>query len=106
MLFRSPSGMFIHLESGACGSGLTNKTLIQAISETFKRQFASNYHYTMVLDCQACGRRFDKVSSWLQHIESPTCSNHVRKNMLEAGNTMDQITCRLRSCKPTPLYVL
>lgn len=72
--FRTPSAMFIHLEAGTqCDAEIDRYDILDNILKCrgpWKNYGYDAFHYPFRCSCTAT---FPYVSSFLQHIESPSC---------------------------------
>ncbi|KAF2706046.1 hypothetical protein K504DRAFT_484348 [Pleomassaria siparia CBS 279.74] len=89
-LFKTYGGMIIHLESGACESGIDKQDLYNTAANSYSWPHfideeyhdhllgytnLENYFFNEVypFKCPTCDDSFSKLSSLFQHVESPRC---------------------------------
>ncbi|BCR98405.1 putative C2H2 finger domain protein [Aspergillus luchuensis] len=74
--FRSFSGMLIHLESGACQSGVSEETIDDLATECYQsRKYIVGTDGDWQYECPDCERQFWQLSALYQHVEDvPACS--------------------------------
>ncbi|KAL7651653.1 hypothetical protein ACMYSQ_008991 [Aspergillus niger] len=77
--FKSFSGMLIHLESGACPSGVTEDTVDDLAKECYQsRRYTVETDGGWRYECPECEKEFTKLSALYQHVEDvPACSHLV-----------------------------
>ncbi|RDH32361.1 hypothetical protein BDQ94DRAFT_159994 [Aspergillus welwitschiae] len=75
--FKSFSGMLIHLESGACSSGVTEDTVDDLAKECYQsRRYTVETDGGWRYECPECEKEFTKLSALYQHVEDvPSCSH-------------------------------
>lgn len=97
--FTTYPGMIIHLESGACKSGINIFDLNNSAAQCFqwkayldkefrkglldRRDLRSDYDDTVYpFHCPACGTVFTKLSGLFQHVYSPACNQGLNEGKM------------------------
>lgn len=74
-MFKSPSGILIHLESTACSSNVTQVDIDEWAVECYKSNlYVNGWDDELRYRCPSCDDKFAKVSGLLQHVETRACS--------------------------------
>ncbi|KAJ9632914.1 hypothetical protein H2204_007482 [Knufia peltigerae] len=74
-MFKSPSGILIHLESRTCRSRVTPAHIEQWAFDSWNSGSYTNHRSSHnKYRCPECDMNFPKVSALLQHVESPACN--------------------------------
>lgn len=74
-MFKSPSGILIHLESRTCPSRVTSAQIEEWAFEHYESDSYTNNRFGYnKYRCPECDMNFPKVSALLQHVESAACS--------------------------------
>lgn len=77
-MFREYGAMFIHLESGACASGVDRKDINQWMRTGYNcGRYVRDGGLPVVYICPECDRHFTSTSGLLQHVESNSCNEDV-----------------------------
>jgi hypothetical protein len=100
--------MIIHLESGACPSGIDAYDLAHTTAICFQgakffiykedreaikqgidllRMFREQGGSTLIFCCPTCNSKFPKLSSMFMHVESPACSQELGEGAIEKLQT-------------------
>lgn len=80
-----------YIRSGNCVCGLNREILDHQLDHEY---YHNGGGYT-TLDCAGCDRIFSRISSWLQHIESPCCSNCRDENEDGAARVVARVLSEL-----------
>lgn len=80
--------------SGACPSGLDREILDTAIDQHYL--WDEDEEAYDQLCCYGCDKMFSSISRWLQHIESPACSEDRELNERVAVNVVGTVLRGLR----------
>jgi hypothetical protein len=95
-MFTTYAGMIIHLESGACDSGIDVLDLNESAAMCYQwRKFLDeDYREEMLqcedlvevyndtvypFDCPTCGTVFSKLSGLFQHVDSTSCEQELNR---------------------------
>ncbi|KAF2787457.1 hypothetical protein K505DRAFT_342923 [Melanomma pulvis-pyrius CBS 109.77] len=99
-MFKTYGGMIIHLETGACVSGIDRFDVYETVAECRRwpdyidqnfyeeilcRTDLEDYNYTEKVypfNCSTCQQTFSKLSSLFQHVESPSCGQTLDKGSI------------------------
>ncbi|KIW18858.1 hypothetical protein PV08_03147 [Exophiala spinifera] len=74
-MFKSPSGVLIHLESRTCPSGTTPAQIDEwAFELPLSEDYTNDRYSRNKYRCSVCDSNFPKLSALFQHVESPACS--------------------------------
>jgi len=87
--FKSPAGMFIHLEAGTCNCGHSNSSIIRNVVKC--RGPWKNDDTGYPFRCPTCNTVFARVSGLLQHIESNSCDEGYNGGRLAVWGLLRQL---------------